>query len=541
MPWWGWILATAAIFALSRGGIVLTTSGMPLATWWPAAGVSLLFALLVPRRHWVWGIVLIAVVTALANSLGGRSPLLSVIYGVANSLEVAIVLNLLRWRRPVFVLRTLTDAARFVLAIVVGALVLGLVVGFAGNIVNGTELTVTVLLAGASHASAMLLIAPFAVLPPRPASKSRWPEVVVQCVGVVLAIAVAFGPGAQLPLSFLLFVLLTWAALRFPPVVAFAQTVAVAVAVLTLTVSGFGSFVSAAPVATALTTVTFLCTMSIFMVLLVTARSESRRNAIVALNAANAQLEAERAQATALATKVELDRQRDDFVATTSHELRTPITNIIGYTELLLADDLDERRHGWVQVIRRNSERLSTLVEDLLSFGPTATSNAGLPAGVVRVRDLLEEAARAHADRAANQHVRLTVSADASLQAAVDRHTGLKILGHLLSNAIKFTSAGGEVEITGAAIDGRVQVDVRDTGIGMTRGTLESAFQPFYRGADAGTQGTPGTGVGLPIALELTERSGGTLSLASEPGQGTTAILTLPGHRCASSEIGPTE
>ena len=241
---------------------------------------------------------------------------------------------------------------------------------------------------------------------------------------------------------------------------------------------------------------------------------------------AQARHDAEVERAAARSTLVDLERQRDDFVATTSHELRTPVTSIAGYAELLAeSQTLTPSEQAWVRIIVRNAARLTTLVEDLLTLGRSGVAVSQTP--VLNLRDLAGEVVDIHRPMADARRIRLEldVDADAAVHCVTDDAT--RALGNLVSNAVKFTPPGGTVRIRSDVHDGRIALTVSDTGPGMTPETLAQAFDRFYRGHDAVQANTPGTGLGLAIAAQLAERNGGAIRLACPPGGGLEATVAF--------------
>ncbi|QEW00897.1 hypothetical protein F6J84_12805 [Microbacterium caowuchunii] len=632
--WWVWPIAAAGIGALAASGLYFTPPGGTLAIWWPAAGLSVWFVLVNPPRRRALALALVFVVTAGANLLSGRDPGLALGLSFANATEAFVVALLLGFGGGRFGLLTITHALRFLLAVAAGALVLGALVGATVQAVQGGDLLDAAVPAAASHAAAVLLVAPFALIPARAGDPFRWGEVAIQTAILALAILVVFRPGAYLPLAFLPFTVVTWAAFRFPMAIAFAQSLVAAVAVIALSFSGGGPFAAIGLSTTdlAITVEVFLVALATITVLMVAARNELRRatrtaatttrlitggflesevglviaerergtsTVIWANDAARnllsgelspegrwagdieaatqtalrgeaeqvherggtvirllanrvpgdprrfavqlvdvtstvrmmqARTEAELERDAARTARIDLERQRDDFVATTSHELRTPITSLRGYTELLAESPrLPELERGWVEVVDRNARRLSELVEDLLTLGRARR------APVVRAAVEIRDAADYLADVALTQRPAADAK-DLSLHTAVAGplpvravpRDVLRALGNLVSNALKFTPDGGEVRVS-AVPDGReVIFRVADTGPGMTAETLSHAFERFYRAPDAERENTPGTGLGLAITRELAERNGGSVDLHSPAGGGLVAELRLP-------------
>jgi signal transduction histidine kinase len=199
----------------------------------------------------------------------------------------------------------------------------------------------------------------------------------------------------------------------------------------------------------------------------------------------------------------ELDRMRDAFVATVSHELRTPLTSISGFLEMMQdeEDRLDDTGRQYLNVIRRSTERLYSLVEDLLLVAQIEAKRVELNLADV---DVAELAARA-------VEVRLT-----------------QVLDNLVSNAVKFTDRDGVVTVTVNGNGDGVELVVEDTGIGVSSEEQGQVFTRFFRASTATKRAVPGTGLGLAISRALVEQHGGTISFSSREGEGTTVTVRLP-------------
>jgi signal transduction histidine kinase len=225
----------------------------------------------------------------------------------------------------------------------------------------------------------------------------------------------------------------------------------------------------------------------------------------------------------------ESDRLADEFMTLISHELRTPLTSIIGYLELTLDDgNLTEEQRGYLDVVDHNADRLLRLVDDLLLV-------AQLEAGQLVVRrvdlDLAAVARQAVAEvqpSAAAKNITLTVDADVAVPLQADKGRIFRTLGNLLSNAIKFTPAGGDVRVSALHADDVVRLEVADTGIGIAAEDQERLFDRFFRASAVAEQHFPGTGLGLYIAQAIVEAHGGSISVRSEPGKGTSFSVVLP-------------
>ena len=245
------------------------------------------------------------------------------------------------------------------------------------------------------------------------------------------------------------------------------------------------------------------------------------------------------AQRDVLARQRELDRAKTDFVATVNHELRTPLTSITGYLELILdgsGGEIPAEAAQMLEIVGRNAVRLNQLIEDLLTISRSDSSEVSLAVEKVDLEELLATvtAALAPAARASNLDFRLDMG-QAPLLVDGDRTQLEQVFTNLCSNAVKFTPAGGTVELSAEdrPFDGGpgICVRVRDTGIGIPQSDVPKLFRRFFRASNATAAAIPGTGLGLAIVQDIVLQHGGELSLDSAVGQGTTVAVHLPAHR----------
>jgi signal transduction histidine kinase len=218
---------------------------------------------------------------------------------------------------------------------------------------------------------------------------------------------------------------------------------------------------------------------------------------------------------------------KNRFWANVSHELRTPLNSIIGLARLLAdpVGGLDSEQLYQVELIRSTAGTLLTLVNDLLDVAKAESGQFVLNPAEVSLPTLLATLRGLTRPMAAGKPVDVVVSAEGAPATILTDETALTaILRNLLANAVKYTDSG-EVRLTARTVPGRIELQVSDTGTGIPAGQLERVFEEFYQvpGAKRG-----GTGLGLPYARRLSALLGGELTLTSEAGQGTTAVLSLP-------------
>jgi signal transduction histidine kinase len=262
--------------------------------------------------------------------------------------------------------------------------------------------------------------------------------------------------------------------------------------------------------------------------------------------AARAAAEEAQAQLSAQNTLlIEADRLKDEFVALISHDLRTPLTSIVGYVELAMDDDvdppLDPERRGFLEVVSRSSERLLRLVDDLLFIARLQAGRLVLDPTELDLSSLAAQSVEEARPRAEAKNVALSFLSGAPVTIEVDKGRIFQLLDNLISNAIKFTPEGGRVDVRIVPkLDGAV-LEVSDTGIGLAPGEAELVFDRFFRSSRTAAQQTPGTGLGLFIARAITEAHGGQISATSREDHGTTFKLELPLRLPQQTESGATE
>ncbi len=229
-----------------------------------------------------------------------------------------------------------------------------------------------------------------------------------------------------------------------------------------------------------------------------------------------------------------LSRAKDEFLATSSHELRTPLTSILGWSELLVTGDLDaETQREALDSIRQSARSQSRLIDDMLDVSRLLTGKLELNSEMVDVAATLHLAIRAIAPAAENKSIRLEKSFVQNASRVYGDATRLQqIFWNILSNAVKFTSPGGRIRISLSSFDSKVEVEVSDTGKGISRDFLPRLFQSLSQEGASSTREHGGLGLGLSIVKQLVEMHGGTVRAKSDgPGQGSTFMVSLPTRR----------
>jgi signal transduction histidine kinase len=224
---------------------------------------------------------------------------------------------------------------------------------------------------------------------------------------------------------------------------------------------------------------------------------------------------------------VEADRLKDEFVALISHDLRTPLTSIMGYIELALDEELEPETRSYLEVVARSSSRLLRLVDDLLFVARLQSGRLDLNTTRIDLNEIARQSAEEARGRADAKDLQLLVDVDGPVPVDADRGRIFQLLDNLISNAIKFTPDGGTVEIRVAA-DGAARLEVCDTGVGFTHAEAARVFERFYRTEAAMERQVPGTGLGLFIAHAIADAHGGRISAHPRSGGGAVFRVELP-------------
>ncbi|KJB92298.1 histidine kinase [Skermanella aerolata KACC 11604] len=235
------------------------------------------------------------------------------------------------------------------------------------------------------------------------------------------------------------------------------------------------------------------------------------------------------------------DLAKTEFLATMSHELRTPLNAILGFAELLKNQSFgplgSARYVGYAADIHDSGQLLLQIISDIMDVAKVETGRINLTPDWVDATHLMASVARLIEPRAAAAGISFEIALpeQALPRLWADERLIKQALLNVLSNAVKFTPSGGSIRMTAMIhpLTGKMEIEIADTGLGIAKSELSKVFEPFHRGDGAMNRRFEGTGLGLPLARSFVELHGGSLTLDSVQGQGTTvhvALLPAPPH-----------
>ena len=227
---------------------------------------------------------------------------------------------------------------------------------------------------------------------------------------------------------------------------------------------------------------------------------------------------------------VKLDSMRKRFVADVSHELKTPITSIMGYADTLLENEIDgEISKKFLERISTEAQRMSRLVSDLLTLSRYDTSKINTEKTEFDLGELVKYTFEGLdlEMKKKSQSGECFVTSDVPLVYA-DKNGIERVVLNILTNAIKYTPENGNIKVYVGFVYNDAYIKIIDTGIGIPKEDLDKIFERFYRVDKARTREMGGTGLGLSIAKEILDQNNGRIDIKSEPGKGTEVVIRIP-------------
>ena len=519
---------TLVYVAASRLGLALDAVSGFAALVWPGSGIALAALLLGGYRLWP-----AVAIGAFATNIWAGAPIAAALGIAAGNTAEALLGAYLLSRVPGF--RPSLERVRDVVAL----MILGAGIS---TLVSATIGVTSLALAGRVSAGAVvetwiawwlgdaigdLLIAPLILAwaagkPERP-RMMRVVESAALGAALVAAAVIVFGvpdagSGVARGREYMLFPPLIWAALRFGLRGAVISTVIVAAIAIAETSFGRGPFVRPELHDSLLALQTFMGILGATIVLLGASISERRRSA----------RELHEARETAEAA----NRAKANFLGVVSHELRTPLNAITGYVDLLsleLDGPLTEKQRGVLERITHSQRHLLSLIEDVLSFAQAEAGRLSFALQPVQVATSLSSIEPIVAPEMKRRDLAFRVTdCDPAVHVQADPDKLRQVLLNLVTNAMKFTAAGGEVVVAAVPGDESVRITVSDTGIGIAKENVNRVFDPFFQVEQGGTRRYPGVGLGLSIVRDCVLAMGGEIDIDSTVGKGTTVNVILP-------------
>ena len=227
-----------------------------------------------------------------------------------------------------------------------------------------------------------------------------------------------------------------------------------------------------------------------------------------------------------------LENIRKEFVANVSHELKTPITSIKGYIETLRDGAIDDKENAleFLAIISRQTERLSSIIEDLLCLSKIERENGNSSVEMVPhlVLPVISNAVSTVSRLASQMEVEIEVNCPEKLSAKINPRLFEQAVLNLIDNAVKYSESGSKVEVSASQIDDKITVSVKDCGCGIEKEHLDRLFERFYRVDKARSRKLGGTGLGLAIVKHIAQSHHGVVEVESTPGKGSTFSITIP-------------
>lgn len=223
-----------------------------------------------------------------------------------------------------------------------------------------------------------------------------------------------------------------------------------------------------------------------------------------------------------------LEVMRSEFVANVTHELKTPLTSIRGYIELLKSGERDaETARSFYEIIEIEAERLQKLTDDLLQLSDIENGGNDTEVPLTPLADVVERVVNTLRPEAEQKQVELDVTVEPGLKVRAHTRRLYQLVKNLMENAVKYNRAGGNVRLTAGVEMGVAVIRVQDTGIGIPPEHLDRIFERFYRVDKGRSRELGGTGLGLSIVKHIVSLYGGDIHVTSQPGEGTTFTVRL--------------
>jgi signal transduction histidine kinase len=226
----------------------------------------------------------------------------------------------------------------------------------------------------------------------------------------------------------------------------------------------------------------------------------------------------------------QLEKLKNDFISSITHDLKAPLTSVIGYSDLLLetcADKLQPEEAEYLGIIKQEGMRLTRMINDILNVAKIESGKLQLKPEQIHIKEIIDEVMKVAG--AQKDKYSFEASIDNSIPNLwMDKELITRVVMNLVSNAIKYSPQGGQVKVSAYILEENLRIDVSDQGMGMSEESLAHLFEKFFRVKSDATKGISGTGLGLVITKGIVEAHGGSMNVASQLGKGSTFSVILP-------------
>jgi signal transduction histidine kinase len=228
---------------------------------------------------------------------------------------------------------------------------------------------------------------------------------------------------------------------------------------------------------------------------------------------------------------IELNKHKDRMFSIIAHDLRSPFHALLAFSEILRSD-IKTLSHAEIEQFAENihesSQRILTLVQNLLDWARSQLDNITINPVEFELTELISSSLEVYKKIAITKEIEITNKTEGAIKVSADKDMINSVLRNLLSNAIKFTEPKGSVEVSASINDSEIIVCVSDTGVGITESNLNFLFDPAFHISTLGTKKETGTGLGLNLCKEFTEKNGGRIWAESKPGEGSKFFVAIP-------------